>query len=224
ISGFAVIIVGAVIEANYRTYLDFISSTYVSASSILIAVGVLIFVVGFFGCCGAVKENHCMVVTFAVLLCIIFIMQIGVGLASYVLRSDVENFLHHNMLVSMHNYTEERPGIYKTWNVIQHEHACCGTDNYTDWKETRFGEHINGVPEACCIQNTDNCGNDVFTKPPSELDYINKEGCFDKLKGDAKENVTILGGVAIGIGFVQLIGVAFACCLAKSLKRQYETV
>lgn len=165
-----------------------------------------------------------MVVTFAVLLCIIFIMQIGVGLASYVLRSDVENFLHHNMLVSMHNYTEERPGIYKTWNVIQHEHACCGTDNYTDWKETRFGEHINGVPEACCIQNTDNCGNDVFSKPPSELDYINKEGCFDKLKGDAKENVTILGGVAIGIGFVQLIGVAFACCLAKSLKRQYETV
>nr|XP_053649633.1 CD63 antigen-like [Cherax quadricarinatus] len=178
ISGFAVIIVGAVIEANYRTYLDFISSTYVSASSILIAVGVLIFVVGFFGCCGAVKENHCMVVT--------------VSSVSLCCRKK--------------------------------KHACCGTDNYTDWKETRFGEHINGVPEACCIQNTDNCGNGVFSKPPSELDYINKEGCFDKLKGDAKENVTILGGVAIGIGFVQLIGVAFACCLAKSLKRQYETV
>lgn len=63
ISGFAVIIVGAVIEAHYRTYLDFISSSYLSASSVLIGVGVLIFVVGFFGCCGAIKENHCMIVT-----------------------------------------------------------------------------------------------------------------------------------------------------------------
>ncbi|KAG7167877.1 CD63 antigen-like 1 [Homarus americanus] len=225
ISGFAVIIVGAVIEAHYRAYLDFISSSYVSASSILIAVGVLIFVVGFFGCCGAVKENHCMVVTFAVLLCIIFVMQLGVGIASYILRSDVETFLHQNMLITMRNYSDEYPGIFKTWNVIQHEHACCGTDGYKDWELTNFGVEYAGVPDDCCRVNTHLCGQDMFNKSPQEVDKeIHKEGCFDKLKGDVKENVTILGGVAIGIGFVQLIGVAFACCLAKSLRRQFETV
>lgn len=224
ISGCVLIIVGAVIEANYRTYLDFISASYLSAPSILIAVGVLIFVVGFFGCCGAIKESHCMVVTFSVLLCMIFVVQLGVGIASYILRNDVESFLHKNMLVSMHNYDSTRPGVFKTWNVIQHDHACCGTNNYEDWRSTVFGESHNGVPDACCKENVSGCGKDVFNASSSKLKDINKEGCFDKLKGDVLDNVTILGGIAIGIGFVQLIGVAFACCLAKSLKRQYETV
>jgi CD63 antigen len=30
---------------------------------LLIVVGVTVFVVAFFGCCGAVKENHCMIMT-----------------------------------------------------------------------------------------------------------------------------------------------------------------
>lgn len=223
ISGCTLIIVGAVIEAHYSTYLDFISHSYLSAPSILIAVGVLIFIVGFFGCCGAIKENHCMVVTFSVLLCMIFVVQLGAGIASYVLINDVENFLEEGMLTSMHNYNESRAGVYRTWNVVQHEHACCGTKNYEDWKATSFGESVNGVPDACCKEYTTGCGSNVFNDE-SKLREINQEGCFDKLKGDVKENLTILGGIAVGIGCVQLIGVAFACCLAKSLKRQYETV
>lgn len=58
---------------------------------------------------------------FAVLLCMIFVLQLGVGVASYILRTEVEDFLHTNMLRSMHNYNSSHPGVYKTWNVIQHE-------------------------------------------------------------------------------------------------------
>lgn len=64
-SGSAVIVVGAVIEAKYGSYLNFMRS-YLSAPTLLIGVGVLVFSVGFFGCCGAIKENHCMVVTVSV--------------------------------------------------------------------------------------------------------------------------------------------------------------
>ncbi|XP_042863968.1 CD63 antigen-like [Penaeus japonicus] len=223
LSGCTLIIVGAVIEAHYSLYLDFISHSYISAPSILIAVGVLIFVVGFFGCCGAIKENHCMVVTFAVLLGMIFVVQLGVGITSYILSSDVENFLEDNMFKSMRNYNTSRAGVYRTWNVVQHEHACCGTKNYEDWKSTYYGESVNGVPDACCKEFTTDCGRNVF-QDDTKLEQINQGGCFDKLKGDIKDNITVLGGVAIGIGCVQLIGIAFSCCLAKSLKRQYETV
>ena len=37
-----------------------------------------------------------------------------------------------------------------------------------------------------------------------QLELINQDGCFDILKGDVEENLTILGGVAIGIGCVQV--------------------
>ncbi|CAJ0918162.1 unnamed protein product [Ranitomeya imitator] len=53
---------------------------------VIIAVGVVIFFISFFGCCGAVKENYCMVTTFAVLLGLIFLVEIAAAIAGYVYR------------------------------------------------------------------------------------------------------------------------------------------
>ncbi|XP_042886772.1 CD151 antigen-like [Penaeus japonicus] len=135
----------------------------------------------------------------------IFVVQLGVGITSYILSSDVENFLEDNMFKSMRNYNTSRAGVYRTWNVVQHEHACCGTKNYEDWKSTYYGESVNGVPDACCKEFTTDCGRNVF-QDDTKLEQINQGGCFDKLKGDIKDNITVLGGVAIGIGCVQVLG------------------
>ena len=65
VSGVVIITVGAVIESFFRNYLNFLAPklAFASPPMVLIGVGVVIFVVGFFGCCGAAKENRCMVVT-----------------------------------------------------------------------------------------------------------------------------------------------------------------
>ena len=55
-------------------------------------VGCLIFIVTFFGCCGAIKEHYCMTMTFSLLLGLIFILEIGAGIAAYVLRTEVRYF------------------------------------------------------------------------------------------------------------------------------------
>ncbi|KAF2351094.1 Tetraspanin/Peripherin [Trinorchestia longiramus] len=225
ISGVVIIIIGAVIESIYRNYLNFLTPklSFVSPTMVLIGVGVVIFVVGFFGCCGAAKESRCMVMTFAVLVVLIFIVQVSAGIAAYVRRADVKDLLKENLLASMNNYNESNASIYKTWNIIQHDYMCCGTDSYEDWIATSYGEVYDGVPDDCCKESVRNCGHGIFNHP-EQLNTIYKDGCFDKLEGDLLENVTILGSIAIGIGFVQLVGVAFACCLGRSLKRQYETV
>ena len=54
-----------------------------------VIVGCIIFFVAFFGCCGAIKENHCMTLTFAILLGIIFLMEVGAGIAAYKLKHQV---------------------------------------------------------------------------------------------------------------------------------------
>lgn len=64
ICGIALIIIGALVHNETYTY--FLNSKYVTAPNILIAIGCIIFVLAFLGCCGAVKENHCMVMTVSI--------------------------------------------------------------------------------------------------------------------------------------------------------------
>lgn len=37
-----------------------------SSAIVLLAAGIIIFVIAFYGCCGAVRESHCMLVTVSV--------------------------------------------------------------------------------------------------------------------------------------------------------------
>ena len=89
LTGLILITTGGVIQGVYSQYLDFLGSKVLNAPVLLIAVGCLIFVITFFGCCGAIKESHCMTLTFAVLLAVIFIIEVGCGIGAYSARDDV---------------------------------------------------------------------------------------------------------------------------------------
>merc|ERR1712215_58939 len=97
LSGLFLIIAGGVVQAAYSQYLEFLGDQFFSTPMFLIVVGCIIFFVAFFGCCGAIKENHCMTLTFAVLLGVIFLMEIGAGVAAYKLKGQVNDLLYRNM-------------------------------------------------------------------------------------------------------------------------------
>ena len=65
------------------------NAQFFNAPVLLVVVGCIIFFVTFFGCCGAVKENHCMTVTFSVLLALIFLLELGAGIGAYMMRTEV---------------------------------------------------------------------------------------------------------------------------------------
>ena len=46
--------------------------------SVLLFIGGVIFVVAFFGCCGAWRENRCLIYTYGAILVIILISQVSV--------------------------------------------------------------------------------------------------------------------------------------------------
>ena len=83
------IIVGSIISAKFGDYFSYADSKFASASVFIIVVGVIVFVIGFLGCCGAVKENYCMVTTFAVLLGIIFLLEIVAGALGFAYKKKV---------------------------------------------------------------------------------------------------------------------------------------
>ena len=63
LSGITLIVIGAVMKALYATYLDFLGHQFISVPMLFIVIGIIIFLVAFFGCCGAIRENHCMTTT-----------------------------------------------------------------------------------------------------------------------------------------------------------------
>jgi hypothetical protein len=62
--GLAILIAGALSYANIDKIDNHLQNVDVSGSPIaLIVVGSIVFIIAFYGCCGAIRESHCMVVT-----------------------------------------------------------------------------------------------------------------------------------------------------------------
>jgi len=225
LSGLFLIIAGGVVQGVYSQYLDFLGDQFFSTPVFLIIVGCIIFFVAFFGCCGAIKENHCMTFTFAILMGVIFLMEIGAGIAAYKLKGQVNDLLYDNMEQGMQNYNHTGfDGVTHTWDGIQHELNCCGTEEYKDWSNVTFSFGVN-VPDSCCLSDVVGCGLGVLLLTPSEAAMkIHTEGCLDIFSAKIKSNIGAVGGLGIGIGFLQLIGMIFALYLANTIKKEYETV
>lgn len=52
--------VGIYVQLKIGDYVELSSVKYVTGSIIIITVGAVIAVIAFFGCCGAIKENRCL--------------------------------------------------------------------------------------------------------------------------------------------------------------------
>ncbi|NXU40059.1 TSN8 protein, partial [Drymodes brunneopygia] len=70
------------------------STTMYAGVNLLIAVGAIIMILGFLGCCGAVKESQCMLMLFFIGLLLILILQLTGGILGALYKSQVENIFN----------------------------------------------------------------------------------------------------------------------------------
>jgi len=209
--GAALIGLGAYIQVGAKQYLDFLSDNYLNTPIFIMIVGGVIFIVAFFGCCGAYKESSCMIYTYAVLLSVILICEIGAGIAAFALKGDLKNVIETKMVDGMKNYGKEgHDGVTNAWDLLQTDLACCGSHNYTDWAIVM----PNAVPDSCCKEDTKGCGS-----APDYVDHINQKGCLVQFEDKFVGNIGIVGGVAVGVALAQVLAVAFACCLARGIRK-----
>ncbi|XP_078077226.1 tetraspanin-8-like [Mustelus asterias] len=64
------------------------------AINLLITVGSIIMVLGFLGCCGAIKESKCMLILFFIGLLLILVLQITAGILGALYSSEVETVIN----------------------------------------------------------------------------------------------------------------------------------
>lgn len=223
IAGIALIATGAYVNVKMDEYYDFFGKDYLGPGILIIVVGVLIFLIAFFGCCGAYKENYCLTMTFAVSLAIIFILEIAGGIAGFVLRDKIEDEVKTVLEKTMKNWGEDgHEGVTTTWDKLQNEFSCCGVNNISDWRNPAYRPaNQTNVPTSRC-KDTNAAGQKTCD---TTIDAnLNSHSCAMELENWLKDKVAIIGGVGIGLAFVQIVGIMFACCMARAIRKEYEVV
>lgn len=217
-TGLILLCIGLMIKEYFIQYEKFIDDKYFSASSLLIASGTIIFIIAFFGCCGALRENRCMILTYSVFLAAIMVLELSSGITAYVLSSETSELIERKLNSTMEEYNINKD-VTILWDTVQSEFKCCGLNQYTDWGLV-FQNH--SLPVSCCEFQYGSLDN--FTCN-SLSPYLYQVPCKTKLAAEVEEHTLLLGGVAFGIIGIQFFGIMFACYLAKSIKQSnYETV
>ncbi|XP_056459298.1 tetraspanin-1 [Gadus chalcogrammus] len=109
------------------------------------------------------------------------------------------------------------PVVTKIWNTTMTELKCCGFTNYTDFEDSRFTRDNNGsLPEDCCLGNGTYCS-------PQHAPQCSLQGCFEELLELVQTNADVVGGVAAGIGAMEIAAMVVSIYLYCHLDNR-ETI
>ncbi|KAJ9587395.1 hypothetical protein L9F63_019096, partial [Diploptera punctata] len=152
----------------------------------------------------------CDVCQFAVLLAVIFVLELSAGLAGYLLKDGLQDYLVNRLNVSMSEYSTNTE-IAKTIDFTQERLQCCGLEVYDDWQgkipsgtpgtETYDGNLV--IPKSCCV---DTCST------------LYGNGCLPRVEYVIGRSAVMLASAAVSIALLQLLGVMFACSLGRTIR------
>ncbi|XP_023029845.2 tetraspanin-9 isoform X1 [Leptinotarsa decemlineata] len=189
-----------------------------SVSSFTIAVGVIIALVSFFGCCGAVKESRCLLTTYAFVMITIFIIQVVLVVLAFLaiqngdkqLDKEVEKYLNK---LYQNLFVPERKAQLDIVNTLQTEFECCGiNENYNLVTQNITTGRL--IYSCCPSEYEENCtkGN------------CYKADCAVELRTFIEDNAKLIGGIAVGVAVVEILVTVFAFCVRSNISRKNSFV
>jgi CD81 antigen len=99
---------------------------YQYALFILLGLGVLMVLLAFCGCCGALKESTCMLVSFFCCMLIVVTAEIAAGVWAYQNSDKLELFVKTNLKHTISNEYKVVESRTEIVDLIQAKMQCCG--------------------------------------------------------------------------------------------------
>ncbi|XP_074684243.1 tetraspanin-33 [Strix aluco] len=208
----------------------------VDPAVLLIAVGVLIFLITFCGCVGSLRENICLLQAFSVCLTIVFLLQLAAGVLGFVFSDKARGKVSDIINAAIVHYRDD-PDLQNLIDFGQKEFSCCGGVSYKDWSQNMYfnctpanpSQERCSVPFSCCLRDTHQavvntqCGWGVQARGYLEAGaVIYTTGCVDTLGSWIHSNLLLLGGIALGLALPQLVGILLAQILIHQIKDQIK--
>jgi len=216
ITGIVILSVGLTVQGIYHGYTDFLDSQFFTLPVFLIVIGSIIFVIAFFGCFGAMKENYCMIITFCGLLTVVFVLELSAGITGYILKNSTYSLITSALKPTMPQYTNNSQ-IAIGWDNIQETYKCCGLNSddsrhgHQDWMDA-----VNGIPLSCC--DIPHGHLDMFVCNSTQ-ETLHQSGCVQAFGDFIKSHALSLALVGVILAAIQLVGLLFACLIAQKIKK-----
>ncbi|KAE8630787.1 hypothetical protein XENTR_v10000960 [Xenopus tropicalis] len=157
---------------------------------LFLVVGGVMFILGFAGCIGALRENTFLLKFFSVFLGIIFFLELTAGVLAFVFKDWIKDQLQFFINNNIRAYRDD----------IDLQNLIDFTQEYED------------------VINTQ-CGYDVRQKPElDQQETIHTKGCVPQFEKWLQDNLTIVAGVFIGIALLQIFGICLAQNLVSDIE------
>ncbi|XP_050391596.1 tetraspanin-5 isoform X1 [Patella vulgata] len=200
---------------------------------LFIISGGVMFIIGFAGCIGSLRENSCLLLFFMIAVGLIFFIELLLGILGFVYKDWVKDQIQGQVQNMIVNYRED-DDLQNLVDWVQRDWLhCCGVYAYNDWQSNMYfncsspGVEACGVPFSCCQPTDDviknrHCGYDMLR---SSHDYhrttkIYTLGCIPSGEKWLESNLIPVAGVAVGIALLQILGICFAQNLRSDIQAQ----
>merc|ERR1712179_646240 len=212
--GTIMLIVGAVLLAQYNVFVDFVTAKHTETAVFLLVMGILVIVISGLGQYASLKFHFCLMTTFLAVMVAVVVMEIIAGVTFFALNNDpaVESSSRKMLKKTLQRYGQagNRPANEKAWNLIQTELQCCGLEGPEDYPD-REGLPL---PASCCARldtgvsgKTERCS----MKTPS----LHNVGCQKAFRSFLGKKVGVLGAVAVLVALVQIAIITATSHLVK---------
>ncbi|XP_067275936.1 tetraspanin-18B [Pseudorasbora parva] len=190
---------------------------------IILAMGGMLFLLGFLGCCGAIRENKCLLLFFFMLILIIFLAELAAAILAFIFREHLTREYFTKELKRHYQGYNNTDVFTSTWNAIMNTFDCCGVNSPEDFEESLFRALNPGevVPEACCRRNS-HLGEVGFSNREECLSgsmlYRNNKGCYSAVVDYFEMYIYVAGALAIVVLTIELFAMVFAMCLFRGIQ------
>ncbi|XP_040401232.1 tetraspanin-33 [Cygnus olor] len=203
---------------------------------LLLLLGVLVFLVTFCGCVGALRENICLLQAFSICLTVIFLLQLAAGALGFVFSDGARGRVSEVINAAIVHYRDD-PDLQNLIDFGQKEFRCCGGVSYRDWSRNVYfncsaanpSRERCSVPFSCCLHDPGKgvintmCGQGAQARSYAEASAsIHPSGCIAELAGWLHRNLVLLGGIALALALPQLVGIVLARVLLRQVKDQVQ--
>ncbi|KAM6427298.1 tetraspanin-6 isoform 1-T3 [Liasis olivaceus] len=222
-SGIILLAVGIWGKVSLEVYFFLLNEKASNVPYVLIGAGMVITLLGTFGCFATCRGSTWMLKLYAMFLTLVFLVVLVAAVLGFVFRHEIKDSFKKNYEHAVKTYNGTKDERSKAVDNIQKTLHCCGVVNFTDW---RMSEQFKqkGIPTSCC-KPSENCTEEVLKDLAKARGKVYEHGCFSLVIQTMDSEMGIVAGISFGTACFQLIGIFLACCLSRSItNNQYEMV